>query len=100
MDRNAEVRQPIKRWATLFPLTLITIAVLLAAWMSYGVDPRWADKSWGLSLIVLSRRLQWPLIAFSLIACLLLLGMVITGTRRVWWLIGLAPVLALYSHRF
>jgi hypothetical protein len=47
-----------------------------------------------------SRRLQWPLIAVSLILCVALLGLAISGRRRAWWLIGLAPVLTLFVHRF
>lgn len=43
---------------------------------------------------------MWPLISISLILCIALIGMVIAGKRRAWWLIGLAPVLALFVHRF
>src|SRR5215212_6113866 len=68
--------------------------------MAYGTDPRWIERSWGLNLIILSRRLQWPLVAVSLILCLALLGLVISGKRRAWWLIALAPVMALFVHRF
>src|SRR5688572_1248919 len=68
--------------------------------MAYGTDPRWVEQSWGLGLIVLSRRLQWPLVAVSLLLCLGLVGLVISGKRRAWWLIALAPVLALFVHRF
>ena len=51
-------------------------------------------------IITLARRLQWPLIVLSMMACLGLIGLVITAKRRAWWLIGLAPVLALFAHRF
>ena len=68
--------------------------------MSYGTDPRWVEQTLGLGLIVLSRRLQWPLVAVSLILCLALLALVISGKRRAWWLIALLPVLALFVHRF
>jgi hypothetical protein len=69
--------------------------------MSYGTDPRWVEQgAWGLGVIVVSRRLQWPLIALSLTLCLALLALVISGKRRVWWLIALAPVMALFVHRF
>ena len=69
--------------------------------MSYGTDPRWVGQgSWGLNVILLSRRLQWPLVAVSLALCLGLLALMISGKRRVWWLIALAPVLALFVHRF
>ena len=68
--------------------------------MAYGTDPRWAEQPWGLEVIMISRQLQWPLIATSLMLCLGLLGLVISGKRRTWWLIALAPVLALFVHRF
>src|SRR5205823_11754338 len=51
-------------------------------------------------LITLSHRLQWPLIAGGVILCLALIGLVISGKRRAWWLIALAPVLTLFVHRF
>jgi Protein of unknown function (DUF3179) len=83
------------------PLILSFLAALAAAAMSYGTDPRWVEQgTWGLSIIVLARRLQWPLVAASLVLCLALLGLVISGKRRAWWLIALAPVLALFVHRF
>src|SRR4051812_2917610 len=90
----------MKRWPMLLPLALIATAIVLAFFLAYGVSPTWATTRSGLSVIVWSRRLQWPLIAFSLLPCLLLLGVVITGKHRAWWLIGLAPVLALFLHRF
>jgi hypothetical protein len=39
-------------------------------------------------------------VSLSLIACIGLLGLVVSGRRRAWWLVGLAPVLALFAHRF
>ena len=54
----------------------------------------------GLEIILWSRRLQWPLVSVSLIACILLIALAISGRRRAWWLVGLAPVLALFAHRF
>jgi hypothetical protein len=68
--------------------------------MAYGVHPGWVHHTWGLGLIMMARRLQWPMIAMSLALCIALLALVISGKRRVWWLIGLAPVLALFGHRF
>ena len=68
--------------------------------MAYGVHPAWAEHSWGLGLIMLTRRFQWPLVALSLILCLALLVLVVACKRRAWWLIALAPVLALFGHRF
>ena len=68
--------------------------------MSYGTHPDWAQHAYGLTLITLARRLQWPLVALSLVLCIALIALVISGKRRAWWLIGLAPVLALFVHRF
>jgi hypothetical protein len=83
------------------PLLLSFLATLAAAVMAYGTDPRWVEQgSRGLGLIVLSRRLQWPLVAVVLLLCLSLLALVISGKRRAWWLIALLPVLALFVHRF
>src|SRR5689334_11792725 len=68
--------------------------------MAYGTHPDWAQFEYGLPVIMLARRLQWPLVALSLILCIALIALVIAGKRRAWWLIGLAPVLALFMHRF
>jgi Protein of unknown function (DUF3179) len=68
--------------------------------MAYGVHPGWVHYSRGLGLIMLARRLQWPMIALSLALCIALLALIISGKRRAWWLIGLAPVLTLFGHRF
>jgi hypothetical protein len=84
----------------ILPCVLSILATLAAALMAYGVHPGWVHYSWGLGLIMIARRLQWPLIALSLVMCIALLGLVISGKRRVWWLIGLAPVLTLFGHRF
>ncbi len=51
-------------------------------------------------MIVLARRLEWPMVTLSLLLCFALLFVTITGKRRVWWLIGLAPVLALFVRGF
>ena len=84
----------------LVPVLLLFAAVLTAAVMAYGTHPAWAQFPHGLEFILLARRLQWPLVAVSLLLCLALLGLVIAGRRRAWWLIGLGPVLALFVHRF
>jgi Protein of unknown function (DUF3179) len=82
------------------PLVLLLIATSSAGVVAYGVHPDWSQYAHGLAIIMFSRRLMWPLIAISLISCLSLLGLVISGKKRAWWLIGLAPVLALFFHRF
>jgi hypothetical protein len=85
----------------LLPLLLICLATGAAATIAYGTHPGWADDSVnGLRMIMLARRAEWPLVAFSLLNCLALLGLVISSRRRAWWLIGLAPVLALFIHRY
>ena len=68
--------------------------------LAYGTDPRWAQFGHGIDFILWSRRLQWPLIVVVLLLCLALLMLVISGKRRAWWLIALAPILALFVHRF
>jgi hypothetical protein len=94
-------RLPIMFQSVILPAILSFLAALAGGVMAYGTDPRWVHcGGWGIGLIVFSRRLQWPLIALSLILCVALLGVVISGKRRVWWLIGLLPVLALFGHRF
>jgi hypothetical protein len=51
-------------------------------------------------MIMTARRLEWPLVTLCLLLCVALLGLVIANKRRSWWLIGLAPVLALFVHHF
>lgn len=68
--------------------------------IAYGTQPGWAQYRHGLELIMLTRRYEWPLIALVLILCVALLGLIISGKRRAWWLIGLGPILALFAHKF
>ncbi len=82
------------------PLLLILMAGLSAGAVAYGTYPGSAQFHHGLDLILLARWLQWPLVALSLIACIVLMALVISGRQRAWWLLGLAPVLALFVHRF
>ena len=82
------------------PLLLIVSAVLSAGVVAYGTNALWAQYPHGIGLIIWSRRLEWPLVTLSLLLCLSLLAMVISGKRRAWWLIGLGPVLALFAHHF
>lgn len=84
----------------LLPLLILLSAGISAAVVAYGTQPNWAQFQHGLDLILWSRRLQWPLIALSILCCLLLIGLIISGRKRAWWLIGLAPILALFFHRF
>ena len=82
------------------PLLLIVLAVLSSGVVAYGTNATWAQYPHGLDIIVWSRRLEWPLVVLSILLCLGLLGLVVSGKRRAWWLIGLGPVLALFAHRF
>lgn len=82
------------------PVALIVLSSLAAAILAFGVHPWLAQFDVGLTAIMLVRRLQWLLVAFSLLLCVALLGLVITNRRSVWWLVGLAPVLALFCYRF
>ena len=76
------------------------VATFLAGVVAYGTHPVWGQFSRGLDFILMSRQLQWPFIALSLIATIALLSTIIAGRRSAWWLIGLSPVLALFGHRF
>jgi hypothetical protein len=84
----------------LLPVGLIALSVCFGAVMAYGTHPGWVGVRYGLDIIMLSRRLQWVMVALSLMGCLALMAVVIGGKRRAWWLLGLAPVLALFGHRF
>jgi hypothetical protein len=84
----------------LYPLSILAAALAAAAFTAYGADPRWMLYPHGYELIMLSRRLQWPLVVLALLACATVLALVVGGRWRVWWLIGLAPILALFAHRF
>ncbi|MDB5296718.1 MAG: hypothetical protein JWO31_2701 [Phycisphaerales bacterium] len=83
-----------------WPLSLIVVAVAAGSAVAFGTHPRWAELENGLQVILWARRLQWPLVGLTAVASLGLAGMVIAGRRRAFWLVGLAPVLALFAHRF
>jgi hypothetical protein len=78
----------------------MTLATFLAAVVAYGTHPLWGQYPRGLQVIQYSRLAQWPALVLSLGAALSVVAMVIAGKRRAWWLIGLAPLLALFAHRF
>ncbi len=84
----------------LAPLSFLILATLTAAVVAYGTHPDWASLSGGMEVIYIARRLQWPLITASLVFCMALITLVVAARRRAWWLIGLAPVLALFAHAF
>jgi hypothetical protein len=82
------------------PTTLALLSTALAAAVAYGTHPWWAQHRYGLEVILLSRRLQWPLIVGSLFAAVALVGLIGAGKQRAWWLISLAPIFALFLHAF
>ena len=82
------------------PVLLLFLAVFSAGLVAYGTHPALGQFSHGLRFIEWSRHLQWPLMAVTLLLCVAMIGLVASGKRRAWWLIGLAPVLALFVHRF
>lgn len=84
----------------ILPLILLTIAILSAATAVYGMLPQWSLLHNGIQIIEMARRLQWPLLTLSVLMCMTLVVSIIIGKRRVWWVIGFAPVLALFAQLF
>lgn len=64
------------------------------------MDPRVAAQFGGLTLITLTRRVQWLLLILTLLPCLTLILLVAIGRARAWWLVGLSIVVALLFVRF
>ena len=81
-------------------LALTSLATVLAAVVAYGTHPAWAQYRYGLGLILFSRQVQWPALFLSLGAALAVVALVIAGKQKAWWLVGLAPVMTLFAHRF
>jgi hypothetical protein len=75
------------------------LATLSAAMLAYGTDPDWGRYRHGLNLIILTQRLSGLLATLSLLCCLAVVAMIVAGRRRIFWLIILGPVLALFAHR-
>jgi len=84
----------------LVPLLLICGAAGSAAIVAYGTSSELAWYAHGIDIIILSRRLEWPMVALSLALCAALLGVAIAGRCNIWWLLGLGPVLALFIRGF
>lgn len=82
------------------PLLLIALATLSAAVAVYGTLPQWVLYQHGMQVIEISRRLQWPLFTLAVLLCLALAVLIIVGKKRAWWLLGFAPVLALFAQQF
>jgi hypothetical protein len=81
-------------------VVLLFFATLSAAGMAYGTHPGWARFEHGMDVILMARRLQGPMGVASVLLCLTMVALVIAGKKRAWWLIGLAPVMVLFGHRF
>ncbi len=85
----------------LLPLMIVALAIAAAGVVAYGTEPALGSfGSHGLDLLLWSRRLQWPLAVTAVLLCVVLVMLVVSARRRAWWLLGLLPVLALFSHRF
>ncbi len=78
----------------------VLLATAAAALFAYGTDAYWGQFHRGLSLILFTHRLQWVLATFSIVLCLVVVGLIVGSRKRVWWLIALGPVMALFFHRF
>ena len=89
---------PVVRFLLTFLLALLILAS--AAVVAFGTHPALAKYPAGMSWITTARTLQWPLTTLCLILCLMLIGLVVSGKRRVVWLFVLAPVLFLFYQRF
>jgi len=74
--------------------------MLAAAIVTFGRHPDWAQFSFGLSVICMTRRFQWPLLTFCAVLCLALFVLVLAGKRKGGWLVGLLPVGAMLGFRF
>jgi hypothetical protein len=81
-------------------LLLVALACAAAAAVAFGTDPRLAERPDGLHWITLTRRFQWPLMSLCLILCVFLIGLVVAGKRRAFWLVALLPVLFFFYQRF
>ena len=82
------------------PLFLILLAAGAAVIMAFGTSADLAQYHHGLEIIYLTRRLQWPLVTFSILCCIVLILLVVSNKRRAWWLIALGPITGLFAYRF
>ena len=82
------------------PFALIILAISSAAIVAFGTNADLGRFHHGVDFIMNVRRLQGPLILGAILPCVVLIVLVILNKRRAWWLIGLAPVLALIAYRF
>ncbi len=82
------------------PFLLILLAAGAAAAFGYGMDSRWGQYPHGLDYIVLARRFQWLSAMLTILLSVSIITLVASGKRRIWWLLGLAPILLLFFHHF
>jgi hypothetical protein len=86
--------------AIVLPLLLIILATLSAGFAVFGTLPQWMLLDHGMQIITAARRLEWPLLTFSIVCCSVLLVLVGMRKQRALWLLGLAPVLAMLGQLF
>jgi hypothetical protein len=84
------------RWA----IPLLILAVLASAWLAYGTNPAFAQEFGGLSLITLTRRVQWLLLIAAIVPSLALIIIVSINRASAGWLLGLSIVVGLFFVRF
>jgi hypothetical protein len=82
------------------PFALLILSIASALVLAFGTNPDLGRFHHGVDFIMNVRRLQGPLILVSILPCVILIVLVILNKRRAWWLLGLAPVLALFAYRF
>lgn len=82
------------------PILLIFLSTAAAAVVAYGTHPDWIVRSHGLTIITTCHRLQWPLTFLCLVLLVLLIALVASGKRRIFWMLGLAPAAALLFYHF
>lgn len=76
---------------------LLLLATVASAAVAWGCDPRFATR---VETICAMHRLQWLAIGVVVASCLSLVGLVVFGKRRAWWLVGLVPIIGMFGWRF
>src|SRR5438445_173573 len=71
------------------PLGIILLAAGAGAVVAYGTNPALVQAPHGIALILLSRRLQWPLVTLSLLLSLALIALVVYDKRLGQFVNGL-----------
>ena len=68
----------------ILPILLLLLSTGAAALLALGTHPDLAYHAHGLACIMLTRRLEWPLVLLALLPCVGVLLLVISGKKRVW----------------